>query len=136
VFFLKEVVIMDIHSIGKVAQPASTPTERSNPEPQSAIAAKAVAAQLQVATAPVAKQAAPEPSPEQVAEAVKNLNKSFKQSNNGLEFSIDADSHQTIVKVVDIATNEVIRQIPSKDMMEMAKALESAQHGLLIQQKA
>ena len=40
-----------------------------------------------------------------------------------------------MVKVIDRSTKEVIRQIPSKEMLELAQALERLQ-GLLIRQQA
>ena len=52
-----------------------------------------------------------------------------------LQFDIDKDSGRTVVKVVDISTKEVIRQIPSEEMLAMAKALDQIQ-GLLVKQKA
>tara|TARA_R110001583_G_scaffold195420_1_gene373002 strand:- start:9042 stop:9242 length:201 start_codon:yes stop_codon:yes gene_type:complete len=52
-----------------------------------------------------------------------------------LLFSIDEDTGKTIVKVVDASTDEVIRQIPSEEIITIAKALDNLQ-GLLLQQKA
>jgi flagellar protein FlaG len=52
-----------------------------------------------------------------------------------LRFTIDEESGMRIVKVVDQATSEVIRQIPSEELVEIAKTLERLQ-GLLIRQKA
>ena len=52
-----------------------------------------------------------------------------------LTFSIDKDSGRTVVNVIDSSTNEVIRQIPSKEMLGIASALDKIQ-GLLIKQKA
>jgi len=40
-----------------------------------------------------------------------------------------------VVKVVDLETKEVIRQIPSPEVLEIAKAVDQLQ-GLLIRQKA
>ena len=51
-----------------------------------------------------------------------------------IEFSIDEDSGQTVVKVIDRATKEVLRQIPSEEMLELAKALDKLQ-GLLLRQE-
>lgn len=51
-----------------------------------------------------------------------------------LLFSIDDDSGRTIVKVVDNATKEVIRQIPSEEILSIAKALDRLK-GLLIKQE-
>jgi flagellar protein FlaG len=52
-----------------------------------------------------------------------------------LQFDIDKGSGRTVVKVVDTGTKEVIRQIPSEEMLAMAKALDQIQ-GLLVKQKA
>jgi flagellar protein FlaG len=52
-----------------------------------------------------------------------------------LEFSIDEDSKETIVKIVDQNTKEVVRQIPSVEALSIAKSLDKMM-GLLINQKA
>lgn len=52
-----------------------------------------------------------------------------------LEFSIDEDSKRTIVKVVDAATKEVVRQMPTEEALQIAKSLDKAM-GLLIRQQA
>ena len=44
------------------------------------------------------------PSLEQVNRAVSELNKSAQASSQGLEFSVDADSDRTVVKVIDQST--------------------------------
>jgi flagellar protein FlaG len=56
-----------------------------------------------------------------------------------IKFSIDQDSGRTVVKVVDRETKDVIRQIPSEEMLELAKALDRAlgePQGVLVKQKA
>jgi flagellar protein FlaG len=55
--------------------------------------------------------------------------------NNTLQFSVDQDSGSTVIKVVDSATDKVIKQIPSEEAVALAKALDKLK-GLLIQQKA
>ena len=55
--------------------------------------------------------------------------------NSNLEFSIDKETNQLIVKVVDKNTKEVIRQMPSEEMINLAKSLDSLK-GLLIRQTA
>jgi flagellar protein FlaG len=52
-----------------------------------------------------------------------------------LQFTIDKDSGKTIVKVVDSETSEVIRQIPSEELLALARSM-SKTEGLLISQKA
>lgn len=70
-----------------------------------------------------------------VIDAVHNINKTMQAMSQKLEFSIDTDSKRPIVKVVDQETNEVIRQMPTAEALEIAKALDRVR-GLLIRQKA
>lgn len=52
-----------------------------------------------------------------------------------LRINIDQDSSKVIIKVIDRNTNEVIRQIPSEDMMTLLKRMKDLQ-GLLFDAKA
>ena len=52
-----------------------------------------------------------------------------------LEFTIDKDSGKTIVKVVDASTSEIIRQIPSEELLTLARNMTKLE-GLLLDQKA
>jgi flagellar protein FlaG len=56
-------------------------------------------------------------------------------SSAGIQFTIDQDFNRMVVQVVDTSTKEVIRQIPPKEMLEIAQALDKLQ-GLLVHQKA
>jgi flagellar protein FlaG len=90
------------------------------------------------ATAAPARPASPDPAePDHatLSNAVDKLNTAVRGLSEGVEFSIDHDSKRLVVKVVDTQTKEVIRQVPSKEVLEIAKALDRAQ-GLLIRQKA
>jgi flagellar protein FlaG len=71
----------------------------------------------------------------QLTDAVSKINKSMASASRGLEFSVDSDSKRTVVKVVDRQTNELIRQIPTVETLQIAHALDQAQ-GLLIKQQA
>lgn len=66
--------------------------------------------------------------------AVSEANDFLQQVNPGLAFSIDDQTDQFVVKVVDQATKEVLRQFPSEEMLNIAKALDQMK-GLLVQQK-
>lgn len=76
----------------------------------------------------------------EVKQALENINKSAQIQAQGIEFTIDPDDDRTIVKVVDKDTKTVLRQIPSEEALNIAKAidkaLEQSQQGLLINQKA
>ena len=71
----------------------------------------------------------------QLQSAVNAANDFIKPINNGIEFSLDKESDKMIVKVIDVATKEVIRQFPSEEMIALAQALDKIQ-GLLIKQNA
>jgi len=80
-------------------------------------------------------QAAQQPSPEQVEQAVEAVEKAVKPVAQDLQFSIDKETGKTIISVVDSVTNEVIRQIPGDEILAIAKAVDRMQ-GLLFSQKA
>lgn len=75
------------------------------------------------------------PSEEELKDVVKEVNDFVTPFNNSLQFSIDKDSDTMVVKVIDISTKEVIKQIPSEEMLALAKALDQLK-GLLVKQKA
>jgi flagellar protein FlaG len=75
-------------------------------------------------------------SAKDVQQAADEINKALQRLNSSsLEFSVDHDSGQTIVRVVDIATKDVIRQIPNEETLQIAKSIDKLQ-GLLIRHKA
>ena len=55
--------------------------------------------------------------------AVKQLNTYVQSINRNLEFNIDKDNGQTVVKVIDAETDELIRQIPNEEALLIAKHL-------------
>ena len=72
---------------------------------------------------------------ETLKSAIDNIEAYIKPLNNNIEFSINDEIGQVVVKVVDSETKEIILQIPSEEMIAIAKALDKIQ-GLLIKQKA
>ena len=74
-------------------------------------------------------------SEEKLQTSTKKVQEFVNSVVSDIEFSIDEDSGQTVVKVIDRGTKEVIRQIPSEEMLELAKALDKLQ-GLLLRQEA
>lgn len=53
-----------------------------------------------------------------------------------LQFSVDRSSGRSVIKITDPTTNEVIRQIPSEEVLQIAKGLDKFQKGLLFNGKA
>ena len=120
----------------------SAPVNTAAPAPFEARAslrsAGATGATELAAAAPVAEKTPvnqPPASEAQLQSAVNAANDFIKPITNSVEFSLDKDSDTMVVKVMDIATKEVIRQIPSEEMLAIAQALDKIQ-GLLIKQKA
>jgi flagellar protein FlaG len=64
------------------------------------------------------------PSLEEVEKAVEDMNKMVESLQRGLNFSVDKDLGDIIIKVVDQQTNETIRQIPSEDMVSLQQRLQ------------
>jgi flagellar protein FlaG len=59
----------------------------------------------------------------QLQNAVQNANQAMQASNRDLSFSVDSDTKQTIVKLMDTKTGDVIGQFPSHQMLEISKAI-------------
>ena len=75
------------------------------------------------------------PSEQDVQQAASAMQDFIQPLNNTLKFGVDKDSGQVVVKVIDSANGSVIKQIPSKEAIDLAKALDKLK-GLLVQQKA
>jgi flagellar protein FlaG len=89
----------------------------------------------QAAQAPKAapEKAANAPDRDEVMSAVKKLNEALPQSAQSLEFEIDEESKDLVVKIIDRDTREVVRQMPTKEALEMAKAIDKMVGRLLNQ---
>lgn len=70
-----------------------------------------------------------------VEDAVKRISDFVAPTQSEISFSIDEVSGVQVVKIMDSQSNEVIRQFPSKEAIEIARALDKLQ-GLLIKDKA
>ena len=122
---------MDIQATNGLAAPQ--PQQRTAVTPGSSTPARPAAAAAIDANAKSKEDAQSELK--DVKQAVSEINKAMQFMSRQLEFSVDTDSERTIVKVIDQQTREVIRQMPTKEALEIGKALEKAQ-GLLIKQTA
>lgn len=124
---------MNISQISSSAPPAPVATERKTGIDLPA--ASAAKARTEGAAGAVTAEDETEQNQQQLPEALQRINTVLQIRAPGLEFSVDDDSARAIVKVIDTNTNEVIRQMPSKEALEIAKALEHLD-SLLIRDKA
>jgi flagellar protein FlaG len=67
--------------------------------------------------------------------AVRKLNDYVQNVQRNLSFSVDKDSGQTVIKVYDVQTKEVIRQIPPDETLRLAAQLEERIANLFVQEK-
>jgi flagellar protein FlaG len=78
-----------------------------------------------------AAAAATVPSREAIERAVERANRQMAAVAPSLEFEVDPDTHQVVVRLVDREDRRVLRQVPSPEMLEIARALERMQSMLL-----
>ncbi len=70
-----------------------------------------------------------------VQEATERLNKFVSSVRPEINFTVDEASGTRIVRVVDSASKEVIRQIPSEEAIQLAQVLDKLQ-GLFVKETA
>ena len=126
---------MDISSLGAAGSPIA---QQSPPVLQAQGTVGPPAAQPATHTTQ-ASSAQQMPSAEQVQQAIKTVQQMVQSQASNLQFSVDQATGKTVVTVVDTSTNQVIRQIPSKEMIAIAHAIDQMQakgQGLMMTQKA
>jgi flagellar protein FlaG len=84
---------------------------------------------------PAAKAPEIRPTPEQIAEAIASANKALKSVSSSVEFTLDHGTGKTVIRIIDSSSHEVIRQVPSEEMLAIARAVDRLQ-GLLLRQDA
>lgn len=62
--------------------------------------------------------------PQQTDNAVSEINQALKTLATSLKFEVDDESGQTLVKVIDQDSGEVLRQIPSEATVRIARSLD------------
>lgn len=92
-------------SSGKVL-PSKVPSVAAQPEVKNQ--------KLEVANAEMGKR---------VQAAVAQMNEYIQSTQRDLHFSYDPDAGQTVVKVLDRSSQEVIRQIPDETFLKLAQTL-------------
>jgi len=153
---------MNIGYVNRPAQPASidagsarkdTPTPASTtgnstaPTPAPHRDSTLAPGKPQPSEAQVVQQQS-ELSRESVEKLVERISQEIRIERRSLSFTVDDELGRTIVKVIDRETDEVIRQIPSEELLRVAEAIRSIRDqstngadsptgtGLLIQEKA
>ena len=77
------------------------------------------------------------PSNEALQNAVDQANKALEaNASRDMRFSIDRDTGISVVKILDQHTGATIRQIPSQEMLEIAKSIDQQLKGRIVRQYA
>lgn len=74
--------------------------------------------------------------PNQLQEAISKLTDFVQNTQRKLSFSVSADTGQTVIKVFDVETDELIRQIPSEDAIKLAANIDATTSSLFVQERA
>jgi flagellar protein FlaG len=132
---------MATHSITNVAILSNTVDIRG----MTSKATGVVAEERQViaaTTTEVQSRDAEEVSKEAIDEAVSHLKEYVQSMQRDMDFSVDDKTGRFVVKVIDSQTKEVIRQIPSEEILAISRHLADAleemdeTRGFLIELKA
>lgn len=137
---------MEISSINNLANIAAIPkkaanTDKSIPETSdSALLASTagglVTNQIKSVTDNAAlKNDSSAQNREKVGEAVSNINNFFQMSKRSMQFSINEDTGKMVIEIKDEKTGDIIRQIPSEEVLQLEKKLGEVE-GLLFSKKA
>ena len=81
------------------------------------------------------KTPAPPPTKEQVEQAAARVREVLRGTTSRLEIEIDHDLHKAVIKVFSGESGEIIRQIPSHELLDLARQLGDPK-GLLVQERA
>ncbi len=106
--------------------------------PQTSAAPAAVPAVVASSTTAITTPAAgamPAADTHALRELVDKLRQTIGTTGQQVQFSIDQDTHQTVLRVTDAESGALLRQIPGDEALSMARILDRMQ-GILIRQKA
>jgi flagellar protein FlaG len=91
-------------------------------------AAKKAAVPFKSAGAVAATKEKDTKNPEDLKQAVSQLNDYVQNIQRNLQFNIDKESGVMVVKVIDTKSEKVIRQIPAEETLKLARSL--AEHNV------
>lgn len=107
-----------------VAAPVSRP---STPQEQETAAANQTRETGKVVEQAADKKEGLNSDAAQIESAVAEISEFLQAQNRQLAFSVDEGSQRSVVKVTDSASGEVIRQIPSEEVLELSKRIRDLQ---------
>jgi flagellar protein FlaG len=76
------------------------------------------------------------PSAEHLQRMLEKANRAMDKVNSSLEFSVDDTTNKTVIKVTEANSGKLIMQFPSEEMLSITRAIDHAQKGVLVKEKA
>jgi flagellar protein FlaG len=73
------------------------------------------------------------PTREVVAKAAEQIQSFVKSMGRDLSFSVDQTTGYQVVRVIDPNTGELVRQLPSKELLDIARSMAELHNGLVSQ---
>jgi len=102
------------------------PSARPAQEPAPAALPRRSAAEPVPGLAPL-PTAAEQPTPAELRKAIEQSNQRLAEKGSELSFQLDDELGEVVVRLIDVKTKEVLRQIPSPEALAIAKALAARQ---------
>ncbi|HUH60920.1 MAG TPA: flagellar protein FlaG [Candidimonas sp.] len=103
----------------------ATDLERPAAPPEPAVnvtAASNASGSGSATTAPQDREAASD-SPNSLEKALEDVNNNMKAWATGMRFDVDPDANRVVVSIIDSATGEVLRTVPSDAVIRVAKMI-------------
>ena len=102
-----------------VALGTASPAAVALPVPQAGVTAEASKVTAIVESQPDRLQ----PDDDALAQALNELNQRMHAWSTNLRFELDDETSRVVVQVVDSETGDVVRQIPSEEVLQMSRML-------------
>ena len=120
---------LSLQTSGNIQQDTNVPAE--------VVSGVATTQRVNVAAEPNALSRQLEATDEQLAaiqDRVVELNSYMQNLNRSLQFSVDDQSGDTVIKVIDSETDELIRQTPAEELLVVRSSLEEYR-GMLLEMR-
>lgn len=118
-------------TLGTIQNSTAKSTQASTPLSDKDIVSKVASVEIKLADLEKTSR----PTKEAIAKAAVDIQNFVKDMGRNLAFSIDETTGYNVVRVVNPETNELIRQLPSEELLKIAKNMRDLGN-VLVNQKA
>jgi len=118
-------------TLGTIQNSTAQSTQASIPLSDKDIVSKVASVEIKLADLEKTSR----PTKEAIAKAAADIQNFVKDMGRNLAFSIDETTGYNVVRVVNPETNELIRQLPSEELLKIAKNMRDLGN-VLVNQKA